>query len=237
MSTTKVVRYRTKPEHADENERLIREVFAELAEHGAGSGLHYAAFRLDDGVSFLHVAVLDGEENPLTSSPAFAAFQAGIGGRCAEGPSPPMPRWSGPTGSWHRDRPALTSRVTLGAARSRWCAAAAGRVALCKVRQPTLCHPPRARRPLPDERPGRGGLFPSDGLVEMRDDDGVAESAEWRVGRFRIRNLVETDAGAAVQTDHQPGHPRSHRGYRVACSALCGHHGKSEGCRAVLLGR
>ena len=31
MTTTKVVRYRTKPELADENERLIREVFAELS--------------------------------------------------------------------------------------------------------------------------------------------------------------------------------------------------------------
>ncbi len=87
MTTTKVIRYRTKPEHADENERLIREVFAELAKQDP-DGLHYATFRLDDGVSFVHVAVLDGEENPLTSSPAFAAFQAGIGERCAEGPIP-----------------------------------------------------------------------------------------------------------------------------------------------------
>jgi hypothetical protein len=88
MSTTKVVRYRTKPEDADENERLIREVFAELDEQDLGSAFHYAAFRLDDGVSFLHVAVLDGEENPLASSPAFAAFQSGIEERCTEGPVP-----------------------------------------------------------------------------------------------------------------------------------------------------
>ena len=88
MSTTKVIRYRTKPEHADENERLIRGVFAELAEQDRGTGFHYAVFRLDDGVSFLHVAVLDGEENPLASSPAFAAFQSGIGERCADGPVP-----------------------------------------------------------------------------------------------------------------------------------------------------
>jgi acyl dehydratase len=87
MTTTKVIRYRTKPEHADENERLVRAVFAELAED-APEGLHYATFRLDDGVSFVHVAVTDGDENPLTSSPAFAAFQAGIGERCAEGPVP-----------------------------------------------------------------------------------------------------------------------------------------------------
>ncbi len=33
----------------------------------------------------------------------------------------------------------------------------------------------------------------------MRDDEGLAQSVEWRVGRFRIRNLVETDASAAIQ--------------------------------------
>jgi acyl dehydratase len=87
MATTRVIRYRTKPEHADENEQLVRAVFAELAESDP-DGLHYATFRLDDGVSFVHVAVTDGDENPLTSSPAFAAFQAGIGERCAEGPTP-----------------------------------------------------------------------------------------------------------------------------------------------------
>ena len=87
MTTTKVIRYRTKPEQADENERLIREVFAELASKDP-EGLHYATFRLDDGVSFVHVAVLDGDENPLASSPAFAAFQAGVADRCAEGPVP-----------------------------------------------------------------------------------------------------------------------------------------------------
>src|SRR5580704_3532753 len=87
MPTTKVIRYRTKPEHADENERLVREVFAELAQENP-AGLRYATFRLADGVSFVHVAVTDGDENPLTSSPAFAAFQADIGQRCAEGPAP-----------------------------------------------------------------------------------------------------------------------------------------------------
>jgi hypothetical protein len=87
MTTTKVIRYRTKPESADENERLIREVFAELAiQHP--EGLSYAAFRLDDGVSFLHVAVLDGDENPLNKSAAFGEFQAGIKDRCIDGPNP-----------------------------------------------------------------------------------------------------------------------------------------------------
>jgi len=86
-TTTKVIRYRTKPEQGDENERLVREVFAELAREDP-EGLHYAAFRLGDGVSFVHVALLDGGANALTSSPAFAAFQARIDERCAEGPIP-----------------------------------------------------------------------------------------------------------------------------------------------------
>ena len=87
MTVAKVIRYRTKPECAQENERLIRQVFAELAEHHP-DGLRYAAFRLDDGVSFVHVALIDGEENPLTMSAAFGEFQAGINDRCAECPIP-----------------------------------------------------------------------------------------------------------------------------------------------------
>jgi hypothetical protein len=85
MSAVKVIRYTTKPECAEENERLIRAVFAELADTDPG-GLHYTAYRLADKVSFVHVAVLDGDSNPLTASPAFAEFQRGIADRCAEGP-------------------------------------------------------------------------------------------------------------------------------------------------------
>jgi hypothetical protein len=85
MTVTKVIRYKTKPECADENERLIGEVFAELARENP-EGLRYAAFRLDDGLSFLHVAQVDGDENPLTTSKAFGEFHSGIGARIAEGP-------------------------------------------------------------------------------------------------------------------------------------------------------
>jgi hypothetical protein len=86
MAVTKVIRYQTKPECADENERLIRNVFAELPEQDPG-GIRYATFRLDDGVSFVHVAVLDGDENPLAASKAFGEFQADIAGRLVEGPT------------------------------------------------------------------------------------------------------------------------------------------------------
>ncbi len=87
MTVTKVIRYTTKPEQADENERLIRTVFAELAKQEP-EGLRYAALRLEDGISFLHIAVVDGEENPLTASPAFGEFQSGIKDRCTQGPTP-----------------------------------------------------------------------------------------------------------------------------------------------------
>lgn len=85
MSTVKVVRYRTKPEHAEENADLVRAVFEELAA-GEPSGLRYATYRLQDGVSFVHVATIEGEVNPLVSSAAFSRFQQGIADRCEEGP-------------------------------------------------------------------------------------------------------------------------------------------------------
>jgi hypothetical protein len=87
MNNAIVVQYTTRPEHAEENERLIREVFSELAEHHP-AGLRYSALRLADGVSFVHFGVLEADENPLASSPAFARFQAGIADRVASGPTP-----------------------------------------------------------------------------------------------------------------------------------------------------
>ena len=64
--TVTVVRYRTRPERADENQELVEQVFGEL--HAtAPEGLRYASFRLDDGVSFVHVAEVDTDDgaNPL----------------------------------------------------------------------------------------------------------------------------------------------------------------------------
>ena len=59
MTTANVVRYTARsPEAADENSRLIQQVFAELAAEDPGS-LRYAAFRLADGVSFVHVSVYE----------------------------------------------------------------------------------------------------------------------------------------------------------------------------------
>ena len=87
MPTTRVIRYRTKPEHADENERLVRGVFAELAEENP-AGLRYATFRLDDGVSFVHVAVTDGDENPLDVVPGLRGLPGRHRRALRRGPDP-----------------------------------------------------------------------------------------------------------------------------------------------------
>lgn len=88
MSTV-VVRYTPKPDQADENQGLVEAVFAELSA-AQPEGLRYATLRLEDG-TFVHIADVDGD-NPLATTEAFAAFQAGIGERCQEGQGPnPQP--------------------------------------------------------------------------------------------------------------------------------------------------
>jgi hypothetical protein len=80
MSGIRIVRYRTRPETAEENQRLVEKVFAELAAADPG-GVRYAAFRLADGLTFVHIVVHEGDDDPLAASPAFADFQRGIGDR------------------------------------------------------------------------------------------------------------------------------------------------------------
>ena len=82
-----VVRYRTKPERADENQALIEKVFADLNAMG-DTGFSYTALRLEDGVSFVHVVVEHegGGTVSLADLAAFQAFTADIADRCDEPP-------------------------------------------------------------------------------------------------------------------------------------------------------
>jgi len=84
MSRAVVVRYRVKPDALDENVALVRAVYDELAATRP-DGLRYSTVRVDDR-TFVHVAVVDADDNPLDSSAAFKAFSAGVGARCEEGP-------------------------------------------------------------------------------------------------------------------------------------------------------
>jgi len=82
-----MVQYRVKPDLATEHEELVRAVCAELKETRP-EGLRYATFKLDDGVSFVHLAEHDEEDSPnqLTPLASFRRFQEGIAERCDEPP-------------------------------------------------------------------------------------------------------------------------------------------------------
>jgi hypothetical protein len=84
---TLIIRYRTRPEAAEENRRLVAAVFASLADLEP-RGFSYSAYQLADGVSFVHVSRLTAPDNPLATLPAFAEFQRQLADRCVEQPSP-----------------------------------------------------------------------------------------------------------------------------------------------------
>ena len=82
-----MVRYKVKPERAQENEQLIRAVYEEL-QSSAPAGLRYATFCADDGVSFIHIASSETEgPSPLREVVAFKRFQQNVGERCGEPPA------------------------------------------------------------------------------------------------------------------------------------------------------
>jgi len=81
-----IVRYKVKPGKAEENEQLIKGVYQQLHLEGM-EGLSYATYKLEDGLTFLHIANYSGEGNaPLTGIDAFKKFSAGIKDRCDELP-------------------------------------------------------------------------------------------------------------------------------------------------------
>lgn len=86
MQTT-IVRYKVRPEAADENKALIRDVFEQL-DAERPDGLRYVSFNLEDGVTFVHVAVVETEDgtNPLPETAAFKKFIAELKERCEEPP-------------------------------------------------------------------------------------------------------------------------------------------------------
>lgn len=82
-----MVRYKVKPERAQENEQLIRAVYEEL-QATVPAGLSYATFRLEDGVSFIHIASNETDgPTPLLEVAAFKRFQQEVGQRCLEPPA------------------------------------------------------------------------------------------------------------------------------------------------------
>jgi hypothetical protein len=81
-----IVRYRTKPDMADDNQRLIENVFAEL-QAKAPEGIRYMVMKLGDG-TFMHFVIVESDDdaNPLSRLEAFQSFRSGIAERCIEQP-------------------------------------------------------------------------------------------------------------------------------------------------------
>lgn len=82
-----IVRYKVKAGLVAENESLVRAVYQELARERV-EGFHYCTLKLEDGVSFMHIAFSETEQanTAFTHLPAFKNFQAGIKDRCEELP-------------------------------------------------------------------------------------------------------------------------------------------------------
>jgi hypothetical protein len=77
-----IVVYKTKPERNAENERLLKDVFAELRA-AQPAGLRYMAAKLPDD-TYVHIVFTDtpaGEPGPLSKLDAFRAYQAEVRGR------------------------------------------------------------------------------------------------------------------------------------------------------------
>ncbi len=83
--TRVIVRYRVKPDQVERNEELVRAVYEELHRVDP-TGFRYATLKLEDGVSFVHIAESDGSESPLPKLAAFQGFQREIVERCDEPP-------------------------------------------------------------------------------------------------------------------------------------------------------
>ena len=81
-----LIRYRTRPEAADANARLVEGVFAELMTKSP-DGLRYLSLRLEGDV-FVHFVESNTDPGPLPQLEAFKAFQHGIRERCLEPPDP-----------------------------------------------------------------------------------------------------------------------------------------------------
>ncbi|NRQ31866.1 hypothetical protein HII36_08435 [Nonomuraea sp. NN258] len=85
MSRTVLVKYQVKEESADANQHLVEQVFQQLHAEDPG-GLRYATLRLADGVTFVHIALIEGDDDPLSRLSAFGEFRQGLEDRVADGP-------------------------------------------------------------------------------------------------------------------------------------------------------
>jgi len=83
-----IVRYKVWPEKVAENEAFVKAVYRQLHEAKL-SGIRYATYKLQDGVTFQHIALFETEaaQRAFAGLSAFKDFQAGVNDRCQELPA------------------------------------------------------------------------------------------------------------------------------------------------------
>ncbi len=83
----RMVRYKIKADRVVENEQYLQKVFEQLQREQT-PGMRYVTFKLDDGVSFVHIVELDSPDgsNPAATLESFKAYTAEIQDRCEEPP-------------------------------------------------------------------------------------------------------------------------------------------------------
>lgn len=96
---TIMVRYKVKSDKVAENEAYVKAVFDQLNREKP-EGVHYSAFQLEDGVSFVHLAAYDEgvDRSALVELSAFKAYTAGVMDRCEE---PPEQVWLQSVGAYN----------------------------------------------------------------------------------------------------------------------------------------
>ena len=87
MNTQKVIRYKLKADRVAENEQRIRAVFRQIHDRKP-EGVRYSVYKLEDGVSFIHIIFYETEEDhqAFTNLQAFRDFQAQARDRFEEPP-------------------------------------------------------------------------------------------------------------------------------------------------------
>ena len=87
MQRVTMVRYTTKPEATEENERLSQAVFDEVRRNQP-EGIAYALFRNGDEFVHLFVNLKEDSSDALTGLASFDRYQENIGARFDQPPQP-----------------------------------------------------------------------------------------------------------------------------------------------------
>jgi quinol monooxygenase YgiN len=80
-----LIRYRLKPDQVERNEELIRAIYEEL-HRAAPSSLRYVIYKLEDGVTFMHISESEGEDSPMAGLASVQEFRRELADRCEEQP-------------------------------------------------------------------------------------------------------------------------------------------------------